>query len=90
MVNGFHRMNQLSNAFSWLNLDVTDNRDDTEILGETETVNGRGKAGTEFVKCLRHTKICRSIAVLKKIVQQLNGQQEKEGIVVYPQFSAFF
>ncbi|XP_016577582.1 oligoribonuclease isoform X2 [Capsicum annuum] len=44
MVNGFHRMNQLSNAFSWLNLDVTDNRDDTEILGETETVNGRGKA----------------------------------------------
>ncbi|KAK4338642.1 hypothetical protein RND71_043129 [Anisodus tanguticus] len=37
-------MNQLSNGFSLLNLDVADSRDETETLGETETVNGRGKA----------------------------------------------
>lgn len=37
-------MNQLSNGFSWLNLDVADSRDNTETLGETEIVNGRGKA----------------------------------------------
>nr|XP_016467656.1 PREDICTED: oligoribonuclease-like isoform X3 [Nicotiana tabacum] len=37
-------MNQLSNAFSWLNLGVADTRDDTETHGETETVNGGDKA----------------------------------------------
>ncbi|CAN4098644.1 unnamed protein product [Withania somnifera] len=36
-------MNQLSNAFSLLNLDIADSRDDTETLGETETENGREK-----------------------------------------------
>ncbi|CAN4101136.1 unnamed protein product [Withania somnifera] len=36
-------MNQLSNGFSLLNLDVADSRDDTETLGETETENGSGK-----------------------------------------------
>lgn len=38
-------MNQLSNGFACLNLDVADSQDDTKTLGETETENGRGKAG---------------------------------------------
>ncbi|XP_016465649.1 oligoribonuclease-like [Nicotiana tabacum] len=37
-------MSQLSNAFSWLNLSVPDSRDDAETRGETEMVNGGGKA----------------------------------------------
>ncbi|XP_055832359.1 oligoribonuclease-like isoform X2 [Solanum dulcamara] len=44
MIKGFHKMNQLSNGFSCLNLDAADSQDDTETLVESETVNGRGKA----------------------------------------------